>query len=83
MDPKILSKVSDSLLTSASFRKSFRSNPLGTASFIGVKGTATEELDMLQRLTDEEIETLADIREKLIGAEPMLAAGDITGGVLF
>lgn len=85
MDSKSLGKIGDLLLESSSFRKSFQVDPIGAAAAAGIRGPSTTEVDLLTTLSQDDLEKLAQIREKLVGANPSFgaAAADITGGILF
>jgi hypothetical protein len=84
-DARRLSRISDTVLTSRSFRRSFQSDPLSAVRAIGVDRISTSELktiDALADLNDQELDLLNSIRDRLGKANPDMLK-DVIGGVIF
>ena len=79
---KALGTVSNRLITSPAFRRSFRSNPIEAARFVAGDDVDLDELDALSSLSEKELDALSDIRKKLEVSHPDLVS-DVNGGVAF
>lgn len=80
-ESKPIVELTTRLMTSPATRRSFHADPIGVARFLGVERVSPKELDALATLSEDELETLAQVRAKMLAANP--EASDVNGYVVF
>ena len=85
---KDFSAVSHKLVSEPSYRQSFRSDPAGAAKSVGATSLTADDLRALSNLSDDELNTVAAIQNKMASDSPdwgtdAKAIDDVVGGIIF
>lgn len=84
-EKKKIGRISETMITSRSFRKAFSNDPFAAAKGVGVESLSPKDLaslDAIAELTEDELDLLRTVRTKLLASNPDLAS-DVIGGVIF